>query len=599
MAMGRLRGRPRRKILLASMMPGVIIGIPLAMLLVAELRSLGRLEQASRQVLTQTGVRVADELARAIRRDLTIMHDPVLDAVPRVALRRGDLEAIRSFLDTNLSPAALGTFFVGMESAPTDPRGGAPSFTVLFDKPAQSDDAVSTPLAVPTALSAARLTQAPVSPAQWGFRPDPVLGEAVGGRVEQVELTGIPEACGFISVNGVDHLVVLRLMYVDSTRTRVERFTGYAVPLETLTARYLPRLARQIRGSEAAFSTDQPLEVSIFDARGAEAYRTGPSLLSTYVHQAMFPLLLLGDEHLTANPDDHQPVPVWTVRTGYPGTDPAALARSSTNQQRQVLFLVTVVAAVGVVLSGRAVARELGVAELKTEFVSSVSHDLKTPLASIQVLADIIDKGVLPPEKVRAYGTVIGSEARKLGKLIDGMLEFERINSGGRSYLVETIDLRDPVREAIREVATQLKETGFRTELRLPATPVPFAGNVQALSHALGNVIGNAIKYSEDHRFLRVELTTQRGNAVIKVHDRGIGIPASQRSKIFDRFYRVRRNPETDPAGTGLGLPIAEHVVRSHGGAISVESSSEEGSVFRIELPLDGAADSHPPEAER
>ena len=596
MAMGRRWGRSRRKILLASMMPGVIIGIPLAMLLVSELRSLGRLEQASRQVLTQTGIRVADELARSIRRDLTNMHDPVLDAVPRVALRRSDLRAMRSFLDTSRRPSTLGTFFVGMESAPTDPRAGAASFTVLFDGTVRTDETGVGLLVVPTGLGSDEVTQAP---AQWGFRADAALGEAVGAQVEQIELTGILEGCGFISVNGADHLVVLRMMYADPTRTRVERFVGYAVPVETLTSRYLPRLAGQIRGTEASFATDQPLEVSIFDASGAETYRTGPSLLSTYVHQAMFPLLLLGDEHLLANPDDHQPVPVWVVRTGYPGTDPAALARSSTNQQRQVLFLFTVVAAVGVVLSGRAVARELGVAELKTEFVSSVSHDLKTPLASIQVLADIIDKGVLPPEKVQAYGTVIGSEARKLGKLIDGMLEFERINSGGRSYIVETIDLRDPVREAIREVATQLKETGFRTEVRLPASPVPFAGNVQALSHALGNVIGNAIKYSEDHRFLRVELTTEDGNAVIKVHDHGIGLPASERTKIFERFYRVRRDSETDPAGTGLGLPIAQHVVRSHGGAISVESSSKRGSVFRIELPLASGTGSFPTGTEQ
>ena len=214
-------------------------------------------------------------------------------------------------------------------------------------------------------------------------------------------------------------------------------------------------------------------------------------------------------------------------------------------------------------------------------------------------VTDIIDKGVLPPEKVRGYGTVIGAEARKLGKLIEGMLEFERIDSGGRSYIVETIDLRDPVREAIGEFATQLKETGFRTEVRLPASPVPFVGNLEALSHAFGNIVGNAIKYSEDHRFLRVELMAEDGNAVIKVHDHGAGIPASERSRIFQRFYRVRRDPETDPTGTGLGLPIAQHVVRSHGGTISVESSSARGSVFRIELPLARTQDNDPPDAVR
>ncbi len=388
MAVRQVRGRHRRKILFASMMPGVIIGVPLAMLLVSELQSLGRLEQASRQVLTQTGVRVADELARAIRRDLTTMYSEVLDAIPRVALRRGDLEKIRSLVDTIRDPVALGTFFVGMASAKAEASGEATPYSVLFAGPEPFDGPENPRLGAPTAFGRPAAIQPPAAPSRLGFHTDPELAKAVAARIEHIEATGISEGCGFVSVRGQDHLVVVRLVYSDPTRTRVDRFVGFAVPVKQLASQYLPSLAAQIRGSEALFSTDQPLEVSIFDASGTETYRTGPSLVGSYVHQAAFPMLLLGDDHLLANPDDHQPVPVWVVRTGYPGTDPAELARSSTNQQRQVLFLVTVVAAVGVVLSGRAVARELGVAELKKEFVSSVSHDLKTPLASIQVLAD-------------------------------------------------------------------------------------------------------------------------------------------------------------------------------------------------------------------
>ena len=584
MAVGRAWSQHRRKILFASMMPGVIIGIPLAMLLVSELQSLGRLEQASTQLLRQTGVLVADRLARSIRQDLTTMHSRVLDRIPRLAVRRGNLDTIHALVNAHRTGTTLGVFFVGREAAEPAAFGDANRYTVLFEKLENPQ------LTAPMAFGRPTVTQPAAAPTHIGFRTDPELANALTARIEHIETTGVPEGCGFVSVRGQEHLVAVRLVYSDATRTRVDSFIGYTVPVEQLISKYLPRLAAQIRVSDTLFSTDQSLEVSIFDARGTETYRTGSSLLRTYVHQATFPLLLLGDDHLLTNPDDHQPVPVWAIRAGYPGTGPAELARSSTDQQRQVLFLVTVVAAVGVVLSGRAIARELGLAELKTEFVSSVSHDLKTPLASIQMLADIIGKGVLPPEKVRAYGTVIGAEARKLGKLIVGMLEFERINSGGRSYIVETIDLRDPIRESIGEFATQLKETGFRTEVRLPATPVPFVGNMQALSHALGNVISNAIKYSGDGRFLRVALTTEDGNAVVHVEDRGVGLPASERAKIFDRFYRVRSDPETGPAGTGLGLPIAQHVIRSHGGTISVESSSEQGSVFRIELPMANSA---------
>ncbi len=186
MAVSRVRSRHRRKILFASLMPGVIIGVPLAMLLVSELQSLGRLEQASRQLLTQTGVRVADELAQAIRRDLTTMHSEVLDAIPRVALRRGDLETLRSFVDTNRDPATLGTLFVGIESASTGAANETPRHTVLFDAPEPFDGSVNPRLVTPTALGGPAVIQLPAALSHEGFRTDPEHARAVLARVEHI-----------------------------------------------------------------------------------------------------------------------------------------------------------------------------------------------------------------------------------------------------------------------------------------------------------------------------------------------------------------------------------------------------------------------------
>lgn len=182
---------------------------------------------------------------------------------------------------------------------------------------------------------------------------------------------------------------------------------------------------------------------------------------------------------------------------------------------------------------------------------------------------------------------MIGIESRRLGNLIEGMLESEKINTGGRMYPVEVIDLRDSLRAAVGEHVASLKETGFRTKFRLPDEEVRFVGDPDALCHAFANVVGNAIKYSGDGRYLRVELHADDCNAVIEVEDRGIGIRAAERTKIFDRFYRVRRDTETDPTGTGLGLPIAKHIIQAHGGRIFVKTGATGGSIFRIELPLD------------
>lgn len=584
MSIVRVWNRRRRKVLLASVMPAGIIGIPLAMLLISELMSLGRLEHASQQALTQTAIRVAEELAREMRRDLATAYKSQLDAIPGSAIRQWDLEAIRTTLDrAGGAVATLGNFLIGTVSEDLETPSTADRVSMLFYRPPNARASRAPYGSFTGAVPAGAISVS-------GFSTNPALAAAVAKRARDIAADGFGEGCGVVTVGGRRYLLVFRLFYSDGPDQQLREFAGFAVPTAELTSRYFPSLASKIRGQDQAFLRDQPLEVSVLDETGEELYRSGPSLRARYIHEAPFPLSLLGEAHLMADPDHHAPALMWAIRSGYPGTDAAALARSSTNPQRQLLFLVTVVAAVGIVLSGRAIARGLGVAELKAEFVSSVSHDLKTPLASIQILADILDSGRMSsPEKVRGYGKVIGSEARKLGKLIDGILEFERIDTGGRDYVVAGIDLRDPVRQAVGEFATQLKETGFRTELRLPARPVPFIGNSDALLHAFGNVIGNAIKYSGDEKFLQVIMRESDGNAVVEVHDHGTGIPASERSKIFDRFYRVRRDAGTDPAGTGLGLPIAQHVIRSHGGRISVAGSPAGGSVFTIEIPLAGA----------
>lgn len=592
MSVVRVWSRSRRKVFLASVMPAGIIGIPLALLLISQLSSLGRLERASQQVLTQTAIRVAEELAREIRRDLGTVYTSRLETLPGSAIRGWDLETLRAALDRDQDAfASLGLFLIG-----TLASGGAPSPGA--DVPAMLFYGTPDPLGAQVAYGAFTGTApAGARPIVAGggrdFSVRPALAGAVADCAAYLLANGFGEGSGSVTVGGQRYLMLLRFYRADERDERLRRVAGFAVPVEELTRRYFASVATKMRSPDQAFSTDQPLEVSILDETGREIYRTGPSLRSRYIHEAPLLLSLAAEGYQASDRDQHAPAVVWTIRSGYPGTDPAALARSSTNQQRQLLFLVTVVAAVGILLSGRAVARELGVAELKAEFVSSVSHDLKTPLASIQILADILNAGGMSsPEKVRGYGKVIGSETRKLGKLIEGILEFDRIDTGGRHYIVEEIDLRDPVRQAVGEFGTQLKETGFRTQLRLPPRQVPFVGNADALLHAFGNVIGNAIKYSAGEKFLKVVMREADGNAVIEVHDHGTGIPASERSRIFDRFYRVRRDPGTDPAGTGLGLPIAQHVIRSHGGRISVAGSPGGGSVFTIEIPLADATGS-------
>ena len=189
-------------------------------------------------------------------------------------------------------------------------------------------------------------------------RPRGVLAAAVAGSAGDMAAGGFGEGCGMVSVDDRRFLLVLRLFYSDGPDRQLQSFTGFAVPTADLTSRYFHDIATRLRSQP--LSADQPLEVSVLDEAGVEIYRTGPSLLARYIHEAPLLLSLLGAGHVLADPGHLAPAVNWAVRSGYPGTSAAALARSTTNRQRQLLVLVTVVAAVGIVLSGRACRRTEG-----------------------------------------------------------------------------------------------------------------------------------------------------------------------------------------------------------------------------------------------
>lgn len=577
MSLVRIRTKARRRIFIAAATPLVIIGVPLSILLVVQLRSLGHLERASRQILAQSATRVAEDFASRLHEEVALAGLRYLADIPESAVRGGGA-ALRDVLagDSTL-PLSFETFFVGSRSAreserllhfatiPLNPRSGAAEATI-------------SPVA---SLSRPERTAPNAGPA--ADTELEALVASVALEAERSRVVGVTRL--MTRADGRRLLLFLRL-YPGESEAAVGYLAGLALDVGSLIRVDFPRLVGEMRAESSPLGAEERLDVSVLDDRRTEVYRTGPSLATGPTHEVVLPLEVDGDLYPFTRGVVASSSVAWSVRAGFPGTDAAALARSSTNQQRQLLLLVSVVAAGGIGLTGRAIAREIGVAELKDEFVASISHDLRTPLASIHLLAQNLS-ALRSLDRVGHYGSVISAEARKLGKMIDDILEFEKIEGGSRMYEGTWIDLREPLRLAIGEFAVQLRDKGAETELRFPAEPVPFVGDSDALMHAFGNVIGNAIKYSEDEYYLRVAMSVEEGgNAVVEIRDRGRGIPAGERARVFDRFYRVVRDARTDPAGTGLGLAITRHVIRSHGGRISVTGAPGGGSIFRIELPL-------------
>ncbi len=251
------------------------------------------------------------------------------------------------------------------------------------------------------------------------------------------------------------------------------------------------------------------------------------------------------------------------------------------------LLLVISVTIFTAYLLHRDVRRETRVAALRSQFVSSVSHELKTPISAVRAFAELLDMGRVKSEQERAeYLRTIVGESERLSRLVDGVLEFSRIDQGKRVYRLQPVALEEVLRSAARALDYSLAQGNFelRTEVD-PAVP-PVAADREALEQAVMNLLGNAMKYSGEDRRIDLSLSLEHNNAVIRVRDRGIGIPLEEQSRIFERFYRATDSDQRNIPGTGLGLALVDHIVKAHGGRVAVESLPGRGSTFSILLPI-------------
>ncbi|MBU8870182.1 MAG: HAMP domain-containing histidine kinase [Gemmatimonadales bacterium] len=252
-----------------------------------------------------------------------------------------------------------------------------------------------------------------------------------------------------------------------------------------------------------------------------------------------------------------------------------------------LLLLVMSLTLFGGYLVWRDVRREVRLAEMRSQFVSSVSHELKTPLTAILMFAETMRMGRLKDAEVqREYLETIINESQRLTRLLNNVLDFSKIEQGKRQYNMEAAPLSGFVQAAARTMVYPLSQKGFRLKVHIdPGLPnVHMDGD--AMEQAVLNLLSNAMKYSENSSVIDLKLTRDDDCAIIQVADHGIGIKAEEQERIFEKFYRVQAGNNNRSAGTGLGLALVSHIVTAHGGRIEVDSKPGEGSTFSIYLPF-------------
>lgn len=230
--------------------------------------------------------------------------------------------------------------------------------------------------------------------------------------------------------------------------------------------------------------------------------------------------------------------------------------------------------------------RQLALARQKTDFVSNVSHELKTPLTSIRLFSELLAEGrVAEPEKQRQFLQIITAETARLTRLINNVLDFARMERGEKKYQFASCDLNSLVRETVESVQPLLEKSGFKLTVATPVNPVEVQCDRDALAQVLVNLLSNAEKYSGTSKEIEVQL--RAGTTVeVRVLDRGPGVPRGCEEKIFEQFYRANDSLASGIQGSGLGLTLARQIARAHGGEVVYEPRDGGGSCFTLRLPL-------------
>ncbi|MEZ6185013.1 MAG: HAMP domain-containing sensor histidine kinase [Planctomycetota bacterium] len=318
-------------------------------------------------------------------------------------------------------------------------------------------------------------------------------------------------------------------------------------------------------------------EVTLIDDRGQVRARAGASERDDTAPSGSASLASL----------DH-----WSLTVSAPPDRLAAARRNRIALYAALIGLTALTAFAGARATLRFVERSLELAKLKSDFLSNITHELKTPLTSIKMYGEMLAMGrPRAADKRKEYAEQIVLQSDRLQKLIEDILDYARAESGAgeTSYVLAEEDVADTVAEAIDLFRASAKVRGFDLFVELPpvAELPPVDLDRDAIVRSVLNLLSNAVKYSGDGRYIRVRVTRDGQDWIaISVEDRGLGIEPNDLEKIFDRFYRAGDVETRAVSGTGLGLSLVDQIVRAHNGQITVESEKGAGSVFTVQLPI-------------
>ncbi len=544
----------------------VVVAIPVAVLFYFQFQSINDLASTSAVVLRQLSQETADAAAKDVEDTLKRPHIGVLLGVPQA--RSDALD--RTWMDP--------VFRQGLQESPF-----VEAFCVW--------SAVSPQLADTLFVYGREDLADRSDDVAQRFRTAPAVEAVILPKLRELLQHKRAIVAFPATIAGRRKYIQAQLRFPSADRDTIASFIALIVDADDLRTTHLPALMKARLASVQHLGGFPQLDLTLRDASARAVFSSSPGRGDTYVDRRSFPLVFFDRELLEyAAPFELEPE-TWTLQTGFGDRTIAAIAESSSRPQLALMGILALIMAAGVFFVAGAAAREVRVAELKSNFVASVSHDLKTPLALIQLFAETLELGrVRTPERAAEYYRIINGEAKKLTRLIENILDFSRMEAGLRPYRPVAADLGDVTASVITRLESQIEQGRFNVTTRIePGLPLVNL-DTGAVQQAIENVLVNAMKYSRESRDIDVAVAREGSHVVVQVDDHGIGIAKRDVRRVFRKFYRVDSGLGGGPQGCGLGLAIVEHTMRGHGGTVGVQSEPGRGSTFTLAFPIPAGA---------
>jgi signal transduction histidine kinase len=388
-------------------------------------------------------------------------------------------------------------------------------------------------------------------------------------------------------IQGEPYQIIARPVYVPSSPTPVQGIVGFTVNLNWVRAHYFSDLISEVSRVVEGRSS---MLLEVFDEKGALVASNRPVASARADPQnSMFErkrkfLLVFFDPVLRASTGESLPFRSWTARTQSIADESFM---SAARGARRTFLLISVAAAAAVIallLTVRAARSAAVLATMKSEFVSAVTHELKTPLSSIRLVSETLARGRFRnPEKVMEYASLLLNEVSRLTRTVDNLLTISRVQDIEHFYTFELVDPGTILEDALNSFESHLKEEGFEVNVDIPAPLPSVHADRTAILQVLENILDNAIRYSNGTRHLTISASASDKHVSLRIADKGRGIPPDEIPHVFEKFYRGH---DASSGGSGLGLAIAQRIMKDHHGQVRLQSVQGAGTVAEIVLPL-------------